>query len=308
MPRIQGPGPPDPVGPLLDRFADYVLVERGVGQASVAAYVSDLRQFLLSCPALAARPRDLSAKVVRAYLRELTAHGMSAATVARCLVTLRAFSQSLVIAGILIHDPLELVEPPRVSRRLPEVLSQVEVEKLIAAAKEVDDARWSQRAVVMLELLYGCGLRVSELTDLSITDVDTTDRFVRVMGKGSKERLIPFGRKAEAALNGWLERGRPAFVGKQACPQLLLNRYGRKLSRMSIWNILRKCVQLAGIKRRVTPHTLRHSFATHLLEGGADLRVVQELLGHADLGTTQIYTHVDREYLREVFRACHPRG
>ncbi len=197
---------------------------------------------------------------------------------------------------------------PKRRRRLPEVLGPDEVAAIIEATGSFADRLWGGRARMMLELLYGSGLRISELLGLKVGDLSLRDGFVRVMGKRSKERVVPMGGFAVKAVRDYLDRVRPVFAGKRLTDRLVLNRRGGPLSRMGAWKILRDCVRASGVTRQVTPHTFRHSFATHLLEGGADLRAVQEMLGHADIGTTQIYTHIDRHYLREVYRTFHPRG
>lgn len=309
-PSLTGRTSPDPDrdparARLLERFASYLLVERSLARLTVSSYASDVDQFLVSRQL---KPGRIGAEAIRGHLQELTRLGMSASTLARKLAAIRALCRFLASEGLLRSDPVESVRLPRRRLALPRVLSVDEVERLISAALRVPDRFWGSRARVMLELLYGCGLRIAELQDLRVADVVLDDRYVRVVGKRSKERIVPLGGPAEQAVRDYLSEGRPHFAGKRACPQLVLNRRGGRLSRMGAWKIVRRCVDLAGIRRHVTPHTLRHSFATHLLEGGADLRVVQELLGHADIATTQVYVHLDREYLREVYRTFHPRG
>jgi integrase/recombinase XerD len=208
--------------------------------------------------------------------------------------------------GAVVRDPSERLETPQRWRTLPDVLTVQEVERLLAAPTLDDPFAFRDRA--MLELAYGAGLRVSEWISITVRDVHLDERIVRVRGKGSKERLVPFGRSAAAAIAIYLRELRPKLEHGDGKAVLFLNARGRPLSRMGAWTILRRAVQRAGIEKTVTPHTLRHSFATHLLEGGADLRAVQEMLGHADVATTQIYTHVDREYLRSVHKQYHPRG
>lgn len=254
------------------------------------------------------RPTGVDSRAVRGYLRTLSGLGMTASTLARKLASLRALGRFLAAERLVARDPVEEIRIPRQRRVLPVVLTVGEVERLVEAAGAVPDRTWALRARVMLELLYGCGLRVAELQDLATRDVVLDERYVRVTGKRSKERIVPLGLPAERAVRGYLAQGRPHLAGKRSSPHLILNRRGSRLSRMGAWKIVRQCVTLAGIGKRVTPHTFRHSFATHLLEGGADLRVVQELLGHADIATTQVYVHLDRDYLREVFRTYHPRG
>jgi len=218
----------------------------------------------------------------------------------------RTWLAFLVGEGVLAADPSDRLELPRRWRTLPEVLSPSEVERLLAAPGQDDAMYYRDRA--MLELAYGAGLRVSEWITVAVKDVHLEEHLVRIFGKGGKERLVPFGRSALSAIVIYLRELRPRLERGQGKGILFLNARGTPLSRMGAWKILRKHVQAAGIDRAVSPHTLRHSFATHLLEGGADLRAVQEMLGHADVSTTQVYTHVDREYLRSVHKQFHPRG
>ncbi len=208
--------------------------------------------------------------------------------------------------GRVSDDPSDRLEAPRRGRTLPDTLSVSEVEALLAAPHLDDPLAWRDRA--LLELAYGAGLRVSELCGLGVTDLLLTENLVRVFGKGGKERLVPIGRSVIGAVSVYLHTLRPTLDRGKSGGRLLLNARGQPLSRVGAWGIVKRAATRAGITKRVTPHTLRHSFATHLLEGGADLRAVQEMLGHADLSTTQIYTHVDREYLRSVHKQFHPRG
>jgi integrase/recombinase XerD len=291
----------------LERFSDYLLVERSLAKPSVESYVADAGQFLAGRPGLAAEPAGLDTRAVREHLRSLSAAGLAATSIARKLAAIRAFAACLVSAGILTADPTESLRPPRAARRLPVTLSVAEVETLIAAADRGRDPAGNLRARAMLELLYGAGLRVSELLSLEVAGLNLEERFLRVIGKRSRERLVPVGSSAVEAARAWLVHGRPLMAKGRVVPWLFLNRRGTRLSRMGGWQVVHDCARVAGLRKRVTPHTLRHSFATHLLEGGADLRVVQELLGHADIATTQIYVHVDREYVREVYRTFHPR-
>ncbi len=218
------------------------------------------------------------------------------------------FYRFLTVDVKLTTDPTGDIQLPKQKRSLPQVLRPEQIVAIIDAAGGNPNRFWALRARAIVETMYGCGLRVSELRTLKTANIVLTEGFVRVMGKRSKERVVPLGRHAADALRDYLAQARPHYVRKRTSEFVFPSRQGKPLSRMGVWKILKHCVQSAGITRRVTPHTLRHSFATHLLEGGADLRAVQEMLGHADIGTTQIYTHVDREYLREVYRTFHPRG
>jgi integrase/recombinase XerD len=293
---------------LLERFGSYLLVERGVVKGSADCYLADTRQFLDSVPGATTVPDGVTRQGLQQYCRDLAAAGLAATTIARKLTSVRLFYRFLAAETGLAINPADDLELPKLPRRLPGVLTPDEVTQLVEAAGSAPERFWALRSRAMLEVMYGCGLRVSELLSLAMGDVSLTDRFVRVMGKRSKERVVPMGRPAADAVREYVNMARPHFAGKRTSPYLFLNHRGGRLSRMGFLKILRSCVALAGLKRRVTPHTLRHSFATHLLEGGADLRSVQEMLGHARIATTQIYTHVDRAYLREVHRTFHPRG
>jgi integrase/recombinase XerD len=293
---------------LLDRFSSYLLVERSVTRGSADCYLADLKQFFVSVPQAAERPAATSRQMLHDYARRLGSAGLATTTVARKLVSIRLFYRFLVSEQVLETNPADDIDLPKQRRKLPGVLTQDEVTRLIETAGKAPDRFWALRSRAMLEVMYGSGLRVSELLGLGMGSVSLTDGFLRVMGKRSKERVVPLGQPAVEAVRDYLSAARPHYAAKKTSPNLFLNHRGGRLSRMGFLKILRACVGLAGISRRVTPHTLRHSFATHLLEGGADLRAVQEMLGHASIATTQIYTHVDREYLRETHRTFHPRG
>jgi integrase/recombinase XerD len=293
---------------LLARFETYLLGDRGLNRATAAAYISDVRQFLAGEPGLAEEPSGLSRAAGERFLRRLGQAGLGRASIARKFSALRVFARFLTDSSQLDGDPLADVELPRRSRRLPGVLSQDEVRRILDACADPKDRFWTLRTRAMLETVYACGLRASELLGLKTSDVALADGFVRVLGKRGKERVVPLGRPAAEALRQYLELGRPHFAGRRVSPYLFLNARGGRLSRMGFFKLLRRVVAQSGVARRVTAHTFRHSFATHLLEGGADLRAVQEMLGHSQITTTQIYTNVDREYVREVHRTFHPRG
>ncbi len=251
-------------------------------------------------------PAAASAKLLREYVYHLKDFGLSASSIRRNVSAVRSYFRFMVEEGELVRNPSERLETPKRWRTLPEVLTAEEASRLIAAPSLDEPLAFRDRA--MLELAYGAGLRVSEWISISVRDVLMDDHLVRVFGKGSKERLVPIGRKAIGAVAIYLRELRPRLEKGQGKGVLFLNARGEPMSRMGAWKLLRKYVEIAGITKPVSPHTLRHSFATHLLEGGADLRAVQEMLGHADISTTQIYTHVDREYLRSVHKQFHPRG
>jgi integrase/recombinase XerD len=230
----------------------------------------------------------------------------SAATVARVLAAVRGFHRFLVREGVAKADPAEPVGSPRVPRSLPKALAVDEVERLIAAVP--DDGAIAARDGAILGLLYDAGLRISELTALDVDDIDLEERSVRCLGKGSKERIVPFGTASLEALNRYLTQARPELARTMSGPAVFLNARGTRLTRQGCWKLLKKYAARANLKRRISPHTLRHSFATHLLDRGAGIREVQELLGHASVSTTQVYTLVSRERLREVYESAHPRA
>jgi len=251
-------------------------------------------------------PGQVSRTLLRDFVYLLKDLGLSAATIRREVSAIRTYYGFLVGEGRVAGDPSDRLESPRRGRVLPDTLSVREVEALLAAPGVDEPLAWRDRA--LLELAYGAGLRVSEICGLATTDLLLSENLVRVFGKGGKERLVPIGRSVIGAVSVYLHQLRPELDRGRGGGRVLLNARGQPLSRVGAWGIVKRSAARAGIAKRVTPHTLRHSFATHLLEGGADLRAVQEMLGHADLSTTQIYTHVDREYLRSVHKQFHPRG
>ena len=291
----------------LESFRDYLSLEAGNSPNTVDAYQRDLRR--LGEFAIARGIADPSA-FTRAHLRDfvylLKDLGLSPATIRRSVSAIRTYFGFLVGEGRVANDPSDRLESPRRWRDLPETLSVAEVDGLLTAPPAEHRLAWRDRA--LLELGYGAGMRVSELCGLGLTDLVLTEGLVRVFGKGGKERLVPIGRGVIGVVSVYLHTLRPELDRGRSGARVLLNARGEPLSRVGAWGVVKQAARRAGITKRVTPHTLRHSFATHLLEGGADLRAVQEMLGHADLSTTQIYTHVDREYLRSVHKQFHPRG
>jgi integrase/recombinase XerD len=294
-------------GFLLARFTDYVALEQGLSPRTQEAYQRDLQRFAEYAETKGvATPPDITARLLREYVYHLKDLGLSPASIRRNVSAVRTYFRFLTGDGVVVRDPSERLETPKRWRTLPDVLSVEEVQQLLAAPTLDDALVFRDRA--LLELAYGAGLRVSEWISLGVRDLLLEDGLVRVFGKGSKERLVPIGRSAIGAAAIYLRELRPRLEKGAGKGILFLNARGAPLSRMGAWKILRGHVERAGIAKHVSPHTLRHSFATHLLEGGADLRAVQEMLGHVDIATTQIYTHVDREYLRQVHRGFHPRG
>ncbi|MGE0553802.1 MAG: site-specific tyrosine recombinase XerD [Gemmatimonadales bacterium] len=292
---------------LLEGFRDYLALEAGHSPNTVQSYLHDLRRLArFAADRGITEPARVSRKDLRDFVFVLKDLGQSPATIRRQVSALHTYFAFLVGEGILSEDPSDRLETPRKGRQLPDVLSASEMEALLGAPDPDHPLVWRDRA--LLELGYGAGLRVSELTGLGVDDLIFAEGLVRVVGKGNKQRLVPVGRKLISVVSLYRQSIRPGLDRGQTRGRVLLNARGRPLSRAGAWGIVKSAAERAGLTKRVTPHTLRHSFATHLLEGGADLRAVQEMLGHADLSTTQIYTHVDRDHLRSVHRRFHPRG
>ncbi len=289
----------------LSPFVNYLRVERGLSPRTVEVYRRDVRKFLQHCQVRRLEPTGIERAQLVDFLGQLYKQGLDARTVARQLVSLRAFYRFLLQEEAVAADPTAEVASPRVWKRLPGYLTLEEVERLLRQPDRKTPAGLRDRA--MLELLYATGLRVSELVGLEVTDLELEMGTLRCLGKGSKERVVPVGREAVNALREYLAAGR-AKLARRPSSALFLSHRGRALTRQGFWKILRAYGRQAGIRSRLTPHRLRHSFATHLLERGADLRSVQLLLGHADISTTQIYTHVAQERLKQVYRAHHPRA
>jgi integrase/recombinase XerD len=291
----------------LDRFDDFLTLEQGTSPRTLEAYRRDVERLMQYASVKGAlSPIDVTSRMLREFVYHLKDIGLAPASIRRNISAVRTYFRFLLADGAVARDPSERLETPKRWRTLPEVLTVEEVERLLAAPTLDDPLAFRDRA--MLELAYGAGLRVSEWITLGVRDVLFEEKLVRVFGKGSKERLVPIGRSAIGAVATYSRELRPRLEKGSGKGVLFLNARGEPLTRMGAWKILRRYVERAGITKHVSPHTLRHSFATHLLEGGADLRAVQEMLGHADISTTQIYTHVDREYLRQVHRQYHPRG
>jgi integrase/recombinase XerD len=286
---------------------DYLSFERGLSDRTLSAYQRDLEKLLVFLQGQGRNdPKDVDPQDLREFVFHLKDSGLAPSSIRRTVSSLRGYFAFLLEEGILEADPSERLESPSVGRRLPDVLSVEDIEKVLEAPDPDHPMHWRDRSV--LEVLYATGMRVSELVDLKIGDLDLDEGICAVFGKGSKERLVPLGGPARRSLERYFKEVRPRLDAGRGEGRVFLNHRGRPLSRAGVWAMVKKHVSRAGVERKVSPHTFRHSFATHLLEGGADLAAVQELLGHADISTTQIYTHVDREYLKEVHRTFHPRG
>ena len=304
----------DTLAVWAERYLDHLAVERGLSPNTLAAYRRDLRRYVAFCAKRdVLRPGDVDEPTVRSFVASISAstwgedeRPYSARTVARSLSSVRSFHRFLLREGGAERDPAAAIVQPKLPRSLPHPLPLDDVSRLLEAPDTATPVGLRDRAI--LEVLYGAGLRISELIGLDVDDVDLEEGSVRVLGKGGKEREVPLGAFGREAVKAYLVRARPMFASKVSRAALFLNQRGGRLTRQSCTRILAASVEAAGIDRRVTLHTLRHSFATHLLEGGADVRVVQELLGHASVATTQIYTLVTKDHLREVYYTSHPRA
>ncbi len=296
----------------LDKFLRYLSLERNASANTIASYRLDVDRYLAYVTAAGIQSPDaITEEHTAAFLRSLRSRGLAPRSVTRTISAVRSFHRFLVGDAITRNDPTETLDSPKLERTLPEVLSATEIALILDQPRpRKEDKRdlW-MRDRAILETLYATGMRVSELTRLKQADVASHEGTVRVFGKGSKERIVPIGRPALRWIAQYARISRPKLLGRRISDDILfLNVRGTMLTRMAVWKIVQAYARRAGVTREVHPHTFRHSFATHLLEGGADLRAVQEMLGHADISTTQIYTHIDREYLKEVHRTFHPRG
>lgn len=291
---------------LIDTFLDYLSVERGLSSNTILAYREDLNFYL---DFIASKEIDALSKIDKSHITNFMLNqkdkGISANSIARRIAAIRMFHRFLTRERITKSDPSNLIDSPRLWKKIPDTLSVNEVESLIAQP----DAKGAQglRDKAILETLYATGMRVSEAVNLKKDNVNLDIGFLRCIGKGNKERVIPLGKKAIAAINRYLESGRPKLIKGKESEFLFLNRFGSRISRVSLWKIIKKYAKAAKIKKPIKPHTLRHSFATHLLERGADLRSVQEMLGHSNISTTQIYTHINKDRLKTIHRMFHPR-
>lgn len=299
----------------LDRFVVYLQTERRSSVRTVEEYQKDIFggiDFFTKCLKIqdeSLKPEQITPVLMRRYLSYLTGRGLSRNSLLRKLAAWRTFFRFLCREGVTKDNPLRKIASPRRQARLPRVLYPAEIKRLVEAPRASDPLRMRDRA--MLEILYAAGIRISEMVGLDIGDVDLSGGYIRVFGKGSKERIVPVGDYAVRAIRAYLRSARPLLLRKSAGPfegALFLNKSGGRMSARGVRNIIKTYAEGAGIQGRVSPHTLRHSFATHLLDGGADLRVVQGLLGHARLSTTQIYTHLSKERLKKVYDKTHPRA
>ncbi|MGD6994383.1 site-specific tyrosine recombinase XerD [Sutcliffiella horikoshii] len=292
----------------LKDFIHFLVVEKGLASNTVVSYERDLKSYLLYLSKVEeiSSLDAVSRSTIIQFLKFLTENGKSSKTIARHIASIRSFHQFLLREKVTTQDPTVHIDRPKQEQKLPQVLSVEEVQALLDSP---DTSKvFGVRDKAMLELLYATGMRVSELISLNLSDVHLTMGFVRCVGKGNKERIIPLGTMAQNAITNYIEESRSQLLKKKTTDALFVNLYGNRLTRQGFWKILKKLTKEAGIEKELTPHTLRHSFATHLLENGADLRAVQEMLGHADISTTQIYTHVTKTRMKDVYSMFHPRA
>ena len=292
---------------FVDQYINYLVFEKGLSEKTIESYASDLSKYLEFLNQKEIKDiTQADTPVILKHLIALRESGLGSKSCARHLITLRGFYKFLAQEKILEFDPAKLIDLPKSGLKLPDVLSVSEVNLLL----NIPDSNTplGKRNSAMIELLYAAGLRVSELINLKFLDVNLEACFVRVMGKGSKERIVPFGLYAKNKIDDYISNSRSLILKNHISKYLFVARAGKPMTRQGFWKLLKQYVKQAGIKKKVTPHSLRHSFASHLLEGGADLRTVQVMLGHVDISSTQIYTHVARDHLRQIHEKYHPRG
>ncbi|RLB90960.1 MAG: site-specific tyrosine recombinase XerD [Deltaproteobacteria bacterium] len=292
---------------LTQNYIDYLIIEKGLSDNSLMSYSSDLAKFITFLEKNQIHDlNDVDTTVMLAWLVDLAKKGLSAKSRARHIITIRGLYKFLMAEKKIAKSPVKDIDIPKTGLALPKIMTIDEVAILLDAP----DIRkpLGMRNSAMMEIMYGAGLRVSELIALRLQDINLDANFVRVMGKGSKERLVPIGSKARTITQKWIKEGRAPHLKKLSTPYLFVARAGKPMTRQSFWKIIKKYALATNISKNITPHTLRHSFATHLLEGGADLRSVQTMLGHSDISTTQIYTHISRDYLVKMHQKYHPRN
>lgn len=292
---------------LVDVFLDYLAVERGLADNTRIAYRTDLLQLLAYLQRCGVQQINaVKRQHLTDFLFDQRRRGLSARSLSRQLAAIRMFFRFLLREKLAATDPSQMIESPKLWRVLPHTLGYNEVDRLLAAPKT--RTKLGVRDKAMLEFMYATGLRVSEVAKITVGDINFEAGFLRTIGKGNKERIVPVGKQALMWLTRYIQKSRPALTKGRAVGQLFLSSRGSALKRQNIWHLVKKYARVAGISKRITPHTLRHSFATHLLDNGGDLRVIQEMLGHADISTTQIYTHVDQRRLKETHYRYHPRS
>ena len=291
----------------INDFKNYLQIERSLSENTIVSYLRDIKKLYSFCKRKHINLKNVNSDNIKEFIHETNLTGISARTQSRIISGIRAFFKYLIVEDYISINPIELVESPRLGIKLPDTLSIKEIDKLISSIDLSHPQGIRNKAI--LEVLYSCGLRVSELINLRLSQVRLKEYYIKVIGKGNKERLAPIGGKAISSLEIYLKNIRNTQIAKKGSEDIIfLNRRGEKLSRVMIFTIIKDTARKIGLKKNISPHTFRHSFATHLVEGGADLRSVQEMLGHSSINTTEIYTHLDREYLRDEISTFHPRS
>lgn len=289
-------------------YENHLRLEKSLSENSVLAYRTDMLKLHTYAESIGVEPESITHDHIQSFLASLHDLGLNQRSQSRILSAIRGFYKYLLIEEVIDVDPTELIESPKIGRKLPEVLTIQEIDAMEASIDLSTNEGFRNRTII--ETLYSCGLRVSELVNIRLTDLHFDDGYIRVIGKGDKERLVPIGHKAIRDIKEYLKirNGVNSRIEPEAQNILFLNRWGRQLTRVMVFTIIKRCAEAAGITKNISPHTLRHSFATHLVEGGADLRAVQEMLGHESITTTEIYTHLDREFIRNTVLQFHPRN
>lgn len=297
-----------PLSEYFEEFANYLSFEKGFSKNTISSYRRDLAQFSQIVSRLVGAPtlNHLNSRVCDLYLADLNKRQLAGASIMRKLAALKSFARFLVVNQYLKNNPLTDLELPKLGRRLPKTISQSEVSKLLD--EMTDESPAGRRDKALLEVLYATGMRASEIVGLDLEHVNFASGFIKCFGKGSKERLVPLGKTSAKALKDYLDKARPKLQKNKSEMALFLNHNGRRLTRQGLWDIVKDNFKKSGLTNKASVHTLRHCFATHLIEGGADIRSVQELLGHANISTTQIYTNVSREHLRQIYQKAFPRA
>jgi integrase/recombinase XerD len=294
---------------FIESYKNYLKLEKSLSGNTIEAYLKDISKFVefVEEKGLKVLPGEINQSVIREFIDKINEAGMSASSQARALSGVKSFFKYLLIHDIIDRDPSSLIETPKIGRKLPVVLSPIEIEQLILAIDLDSETGYRNRAI--LETLYGSGMRVSELVNLRLTDVHFDESYLKVKGKGNKERLVPVGKKAKDAIILYIQNYRTKLkIDRKDENVLFLNRRGKKMTRVMIFTIIKDLADKIELNKVISPHTFRHSFATHLIEGGADLRAIQDMLGHESITTTEVYTHLDKEFLKDTIQRFHPRS
>jgi integrase/recombinase XerD len=294
---------------FIESYKNYLKLEKSLSGNTIEAYLKDISKFVefIEEKGLKVSPGEITQAIIREFIDKINEAGMSASSQARALSGVKSFFKYLLIHDIIERDPSSLIETPKIGRKLPVVLSPIEIEQLILAVDLDSETGYRNRAI--LETLYGSGMRVSELVNLRLTDVHFDESYLKIKGKGNKERLVPVGKKAKDAIILYIQNYRTKLkIDRKDENVLFLNRRGKKMTRVMIFTIIKDLADKIELNKIISPHTFRHSFATHLIEGGADLRAIQDMLGHESITTTEVYTHLDKEFLKDTIQRFHPRS